>query len=306
MRLRRLSSVFLLVSIVAASVIGCSSSSTGPSEVVDWFVSASWGNLEDFADGSYVGGALEWDGDDSIYALHGRNEQEFWRYDISSNTWTRLADSFEAYWSSSLAWTGGDHIYGLEGNGTSAFFEYTISTDDWSQVQPFPESGVRRGARTLVWPGSGDYLYAIKGNLTGVFARYSVSGDSWEYMAAVPEGVPYGGSICWGGGDRIYATAGDSSFYRYDIGSDAWEAVADLPGKIDFGSNVCFDGDRSIFMVQGDSLSGFWRYDVTDDAWETMEDTPTMVREGGALASDGEAVYAFPGGGSTEFWVFRP
>jgi len=309
MNISRLTVLGLLLTGLVWLCSGCSSSSTSPSETVDWFLNATWVNLADFTGGSYLGGALEWDGDDSVYALRGNDGEDgrqLWRYDISSDTWTQLADGFSAYWSSCLAYTGGDHIYGLMGNGTSSFYRYTISTDDWDQMESFPESGVRRGARTLVWPGTGDYLYAIKGNETGTFARYSQSGDSWEYLTSIPEGVPYGGSICWGGGDYLYATAGDSSFYRYDIGSDSWNIMAPLPRAIDFGSNICFDGDRSLFMFRGAVDTGFWRYDITDDEWKTLEDTPGAVDSGGALASDGEAVYALPGGGSTEFWAFKP
>src|SRR5574343_199552 len=37
------------------------------------------------------GGALTWDGADTIYALHGNNTTEFAKYTISTNTWTSLA-----------------------------------------------------------------------------------------------------------------------------------------------------------------------------------------------------------------------
>jgi len=299
----------LLVALAALVSTGCSSSGTSPSDVVDWFLNAAWGGRADFAGGSYMGACIEWDSDDSIYALRGHgqdNSNEFWRYDISTDTWTQLAGGFNAYWSSTLAYTGGDHIYAIQGNGTDSFYRYSISGDSWESMNDYPETGVRRAGKALVWPGSGDYLYAIKGNETTVFARYSQSGNSWEYLAPIPDGVPYGGSICCGGGGRIYATAGDTSFYRYDIGTDAWTQVAPLPDEIDFGSSLCYDGEESLFMVRGDSTSAFWRYDIPDDAWESMEDTPTIVQSGGSLTSSGDAVYALPGGGSAEFWAFKP
>jgi N-acetylneuraminic acid mutarotase len=293
----------------AMLIAGCSSSSS-PDDDTPWYDGAVWSARADFPPNSGNHGAsLEWDGDDSIYATRGHDGSSvwaFWRYDVPADSWTQLEDStIDHYWGTTLVYTGGDYIYMIQGNGTDDFCRYSISGDSWQEMASFPESGVRRAGRGLAWPGSGDYIYAIKGNNATVFARYSQSGDSWEYIAPLPEAVPYGASICWGGEDDIYATAGDSSFYRYDIALGAWSQLADMPAPIYFGSWMCWDGDNSLFVLRGNGTAEFWRYDMTDDAWETLEDVPGTVVEGGSLACNGSAVYAFQGGSSTSFWVFR-
>jgi hypothetical protein len=181
--MKRLGTVATRVVLAAllTAFAGCSSS-TSPSAITDWFLDAFWQTLSDFPNGSYYGAALEWDGDDAVYALRGWDApdgNQFWRYDVSTDDWTQLGDTpFSAFWGASLAYIGGDHMYALQGNGTDAFYRCTISTDNWDSMESFPESGVRRTGRSLAWPGSGDYVYGIKGNETDVFARYSISGDS--------------------------------------------------------------------------------------------------------------------------------
>ena len=293
---------------LAVGMSGCSSTSS-PSEIIAWYIGATWVSGADFTKGSTLGAALVWDGDDALYTCNGyiaAETAEFWRYDISADTWTQLGTpGISPYWSTSLAWTGGDEMYVTYGNGASAFYRYTISTDTWTAMADFPEHGVRRMGHALVWPGAGDHVYLAKGNDESVFARYDTTGDSWEYLASVPQTMGNGSQISWGGGLRIFAAADHQDFFAYDIATDQWSTKASYPDSLHLGAWMCYDHDESLFLAQGDTTNTIWRYDIPGDSWESIADIPLEMKRGGTMVSDGEALYLLPGGGSTDMWVFR-
>ncbi len=309
MRARAVIIGIMLTAVAVSMLVGCSST-TSPSDILAWFVGASWVSGADFTSGSTRGASLVWDGDDSLFTCNGHvsgGTDELWRYDISTDTWTQLGTpSISVFWSTCFAWTGGDEMYVAYGNGTSGFWRYTISTDDWTQVESFPESGVRRMGHSLVWPGSGDYVYLAKGDDSDIFARYDTGADAWEYLAAIPQTMGNGTQISWGGGESIFAAADQQDFFEYDIATDTWETRAALPETLHHGAWMCYDHDESLFLARGDSTDTLWRYDIPGDSWEEMTDIPLAVQAGGTMVSDGGAVYLLPGGASTDFWIFKP
>lgn len=299
------------VGVLAALMLGgCSSSSSSPADIIPWYDSAQWVAGDDFTSGSTRGTSLEWDGDDSFYTHAGWTQSRldsFWRYDISTDSWIQLNGSpISPYWSTSLAWTGGDEMYATFGNGTSSFWRYTISLDDWTSMESFPVSGVRRMGHALVWPGSGDYVYLAKGDMGSIFARYDTTSDEWEYLADVPQTMGNGTQISWGGGTRIFAAADHLDFFEYDIATDTWETRAALPGSLHHGAWMCYDGDESLFLAQGDTTAALFRYDIGGDTWESMPDIPVDMMAGASMVCANEALYVLPGGGSTDFWIFKP
>ncbi|MFH1689200.1 MAG: hypothetical protein ABIE42_03050 [Candidatus Eisenbacteria bacterium] len=307
--MRRFNAVVALVALVGSLALWGCSSSTSPSDVDDWWLGATWSGVADHPPGSYLGTAFLWDGDDTIYATRGGVDgfvRDFWTYSISSDAWTQLGDvSFDPYWSCSMAWPGGDYIYVPQGNGTSAFYRYTISTDTWDSMADYPEDGVRRMGRSVVWPGSGDYIYAAKGNQEATFFRYHIPSDAWEYLTPIPVATVYGSSICWGGGGRIFAAVEGERFFEYRTSSDSWTEKAPYPAPIDFGSYLTFDGMESIFMTRGAETDTLWRYDIPTDEWEQLDNLPATLYRGAATVFADNALYAVPGEYLMDFWVYK-
>lgn len=299
----------VMLTLAIAGLSGCSSS-TSPTGILAWYMQATWQSAADIPADTGLGAALVWDENDSIYALSagdGDAEKDFWRYDISTDSWTQLSDTvISPYWATSLAWAGGDEIFATCGNGTDLFARYTISTDTWQYMASFPEQGIRRTGHSLVWPGSGDHLYLAKGDGGTVFARYIVSMDEWEYLAPIPRRMTNGNSISWGGGNRIFAATDSLEFHEYDIVTDTWAERAPYPAPVYFGSWLCYDGDESLFMTRGDTTSTVWRYDIPQDTWSMIDDAPDVFGWGGTIVAGEEALFGLPAGGLSEFWVFRP
>ncbi len=309
--MRRIVTVFTLALLAAACTFsGCDDKTTDPSQ-------ATWHALANDPREVYRGGAMVWDGGDSIYALRGdpatrendgRDEfsKDFWRYDITADEWVQLQPApSDPYWSSSLAWDGDDFIYYLKGNGTDRFFRYSISGTYWEDRADTPETGVRHCGNSLVWPEQGDFLYAVRGDAWTDFWRYEMTLDTWIALANVPSGLDDGNSITWGGDDLIFATAADTTFWCYDISENEWAEKDMCPYKSEYGGWTCYDGFGTIYAVYGGGWDEMWAYDIEGDTWEWAADLPAPSEDGGAIVSDGVGVYMRPGEGSPEFWVFQ-
>ena len=65
-------------------------------------------------------------------------------------------------------------------------------------------------------------------------------------------------------------------------------------------------GDESLFLAQGDTTAALFRYDIGGDTWESMPDIPVDMMAGASMVCANEALYVLPGGGSTDFWIFKP
>jgi len=75
------------------------------------------------------GGSLVYTGGDYIYALGGYTSKNFWRYSISSDSWTKMSDTpAQVGCGGSLVYTG-DYIYALRGDTTKDFWRYAVGGD---------------------------------------------------------------------------------------------------------------------------------------------------------------------------------
>lgn len=228
----------------------------------------NWAPLEpppnpDAGDTFKTGTALAWDFGDYIYALFGAATSDsrrwFYRYSISQNSWTALANTTaEQGEGDAITWVGTDNnIYATIGGEQrpTHFMRYDPFTNSWSDDPADPPEGMGDGA-SLVWIG-GNYLYALRGEFLEEsplydFWRYSLTDNAWSIMADIPAtahdsgsgGVGDGGSLLYAGSwlpahiDYIYVLSGnqavpdsipDHRFYRYIISANSWERLADLP-----------------------------------------------------------------------------
>lgn len=105
-----------------------------------------------------TGGAIVYDGSGYLYAFQGSSDTGFWKYDLTANTWTALADTpANVTAGGSLARGGPNYIYAFKGGGT-AFWRYSIVSNSWSTLAVAPVSVAAGGA--LAWDGS-NYVYAF-------------------------------------------------------------------------------------------------------------------------------------------------
>ncbi len=227
-------------------------------------------------------------------------------------------------------------IYAAKGNKTTDFYCYFPGADSWKTLAGIPTGPenrtVSKGAAGVA--GDRDYIYATKGNNTCEFWRYDVARDSWHRMADVPLGTS--NKKVKGGTDLVYvkATGPDpgriyllkgykNEFYRYEVSLDSWRTLTPAP----VGANVRWDkgswlayhgtpgqGEFTIFAHKA-KYHEFYRFDAGADTWYSTPLTamPQVSRTTGKTrkAKDGscatwfnDAVYAFKGANSQEFWRY--
>jgi hypothetical protein len=251
------------------------------------------------------GASLAHDGNDYIYALGGNRTMDFWRYSISGNSWSTLADVTGAVKTgASLAYTGGDYIYALHGDRKKLFYRYSISGDSWTSMADTPDSVKDGGALTYA---GGDTLYAFQGNRKSVFWAYSISGNSWSSLANAPAAVKAGGALTYADGDYIYAFPGNGTtdFWRYSISGNSWTPMTSAPAGVNKGGALTYGGGDYLYAFRGNTTTDFWSYSISGDSWTALENTLATVTDGGALAYAGSnSIYATRGGGLTDFWRY--
>jgi len=109
-----------------------------------------------------------------LYAFRGNNTDNYWRYNISSDSWISLQDApVKVNNGGNLAYYSGDYIYALRGN-SNVFWRYTISTDNWSTLTTAP-ANVVRGADMVFTSATGGYA-----------TRGGNNRDFWEFEVTPP------------------------------------------------------------------------------------------------------------------------
>ena len=113
----------------------------------------SWQNLADAPDIVDWGGALTFDGSNTIYALRGAGNNSFWKYTISTGAWSSLADTpANVNDGGALSYNSG-FVYGFRGDGQKDFWRYSVSGDSWSSMASAP-SNVNQGGALVSLDGA--------------------------------------------------------------------------------------------------------------------------------------------------------
>ena len=258
-----------------------------------WKFDPSDGSITDlnisFPKGTFQNGAaMAYDYSGNFYVLtggsydSGADRVAFYRYNISRDEWTRLADTphvqgagdaivYSEYDGMIYAFVGRAHYNGdYKADNYSVFLRYDPKADTWSYLQ-FPDwPGTDDGA-SLAWTG-GRYIYALEGEFyenspLRNFARYDIEADEWENMSEIPtkDGVGDGGSLLWIGhydssfSNVIYAFDGNGcnetpgyNFTVYYINNDTWAKLEDIPAPVgDYVGNRLAYAQGKIYYWQG-------------------------------------------------------
>lgn len=289
-------------------------------------------------------GALAYASDfNKIYALKGGNCNEFWCYDITTNTWESLPrmpkepSNKKPRAGCALTYTQGK-IYAFKGGNTSDFYVYDILEDTWKSFPPVQDSSYagrkkpKDGAGLTYNPGDG-LIYAILGNNTDVLISY-IPGylGNWQHVSQIlgndGKKIRDGGSITAYNG-KLYILKGNSSreLSRYNISTHQWttETIPGNKNKVKSGgTSTCQIGlGGTIYFFIGGSRQNIIKYDLGTNSFDTLL-TPipagpicpgarkTKVKKGAALAAtqldllSSGLIYAFKSGKCNEFWAYYP
>ena len=264
-----------------------------------------------------------------LWALKGNNSTEFWKYDVSCDTWIQKQD---------ITWLGhkpkdgatltadvGGKLYATKGGSTHEFWKYDIATNAWTQARDVPGRKVRKGASaTLAIVGTVPYVYLLKGSGTCQFYRFNIPADTWDTLAWAPAGTPVrrfnqGSCIAFDGDTTIYVLKGRyNDFYAYSTASGTWTTKSSLPlvgssskpVKTGYGAALACCGDW-IFAMKGNNSREMWAYDTRANTWWQAQDVPLEyscrgVRYGGSLVQAGGLLWILKGNKTDDFYRFVP
>lgn len=271
-----------------------------------------WDVLLDALDGVGEGGALTTDGT-VIYALRGKNQTDFWRFDPATGFWTPLADTPQKVKQGGALVYAGGLVYALRGGDKKDFWRFNPDAGPlgaWTLLADTPEKVKWGGA--LAWDGD-DTIYALRGGDKNDFWKFDPGAGplgTWTPLAPAPQKVKEGGALVYADG-FVYAFrgGGKKDFWRFDVEAGEWVSppdLLDLPGKVKKGGALTTDGSGNIYALRGDDKKEVWRYRISGDGWDRGPDLPDKVKEGGAIVFVGGDIHVMRGHDKKDFWKVSP
>ncbi len=238
-----------------------------------------------------------------LYGFRGASKTDFWRYDVSTNTWTVMAAAPATITSGASLASDGKFIYALRGGGTADFWRYNPATNTWSTLAS-PFQTVSAGSAVTFLNG---VLYVFKGGSTTTFMKYTIATNIWALLLPTPttSTVDWGGALANDGND-VYALRGNSNstFWKYSILTDTWTALGTLPAVIDGGGSLSFNG-LTFLALRGGGNKDAYKYDMGTNTWSSIALAPNSFFKGAALVCDDVNTYALRGNNSNNFWRFN-
>ncbi|MDD5653437.1 MAG: DUF2341 domain-containing protein, partial [Candidatus Omnitrophica bacterium] len=233
-----------------------------------------------------------------LYATRGFATSDFWRYNISNNSWTTRqpikSGSITADSGAVLQYPGtGTQIYLLRGNGNLQVYYYDAGANQWydSQSAPYTVSD----SSTFVPAGDG-YLYTTFGtNEHWYFRKFDPSGSgTWAAtnITNMPNFATAGSSV-----SGVYVPSQNKIFYlpgystsgyalytiqlpSFDIANQKWDQIGgggrDYYGFPYAGIKV---GNYFYFVSGNDTSTSlsyrkFIRFNLTTEQWDEVTDLP--------------------------------
>ncbi|MBS4015983.1 MAG: SBBP repeat-containing protein [Candidatus Latescibacteria bacterium] len=194
----------------------------------------------------------------AIYAFKGGNTNEFWMYNIASDTWfmkkpLQTPDHKKIKAGGALA-AKGETLYAFVGGNTRYFYTYLTEQDSWIQMRDvgfgLPKKKVKDGAAMAV---NEDNIFAFKGGNTYDFGCYSITSDTWYTLDNILERKKIGaGASMVSFGPFIYAIKGNDmrELWRYFIPSSMTvkgaSASTVAPIMLDINANIANPSMRAV------------------------------------------------------------
>lgn len=241
---------------------------------------------------------------------------DFYSFDISANTWIKLANMPEVRGNLAIAEASGK-IYAIGGGGgevTKTNYEYSPKTDTWQTLDSMPT------ARQHIDCGVVDNkIYVIGGitsftNITKKNEVYDTETNTWSEKAPIPSlrncpAIVTKDSLIYvigGGGSENSIWNPIATVECYNIKTDEWTTKADMPfvlykpGAVVVENKIIVLGGQD---ASGKSLSSVLIYDIESNSWESTTPLPQINCFAG-FASVGNKIYVIGGTTSDPDWTY--
>ena len=222
-----------------------------------------------------------------------QNLKDFWEYDVTSNTWTQVADLPGPKRTNASACSLDNYGYvGLGSDNNTLlndWYQYDQTGNSWLQKSNF--TGVKRfGATAFALQGRifvGGGLDSAQTTALADFYAYDPVGDSWGAKSSIPTGVSSPANFILNGkayvvtGARNGSTLATTQNAEYDPVMDTWTVKAAYPGGNTFSAiGFAVSGYGYIGTgFTGNLTDIVYRYDVISDSWTQETSWPTGIRQ---------------------------
>jgi len=230
-----------------------------------------------------AGSILDYDGSGGLYYAPGgpaaAPSNRFFRYDISSNDWSELAQFPSTIGDTSDGATvvqgNRKYVYIFRGQSSPSFWRYSVNDNTWTNLNSFPTTGSVSNGINMAWDGA-NTIYAMV-NGSGEFKKFDLISNTWSSLAnqsgygnvaqsmVYMNGTLYAMRINYG--NEMY------SFRAYNPSTATW---TDLDGQAsgaqqyDFPPPLASDGNRYLYTVVGNEIRPQpQRYDTVTGSWNT-------------------------------------
>ncbi len=172
--------------------------------------------------------------------------REVWRYNVGSDSYTRLPDLPEArgagqleYYSGKLYYFGGSNGGRTADVGTLFILDLAGDSKTWREGAPMPNPRNHLGTAVLdgkIYAIAGQHDHDGKLTTQNDVHVYDPKTDSWQQVAGLPLAVSHNSNSSFIMGGRIIVVGGEvdhlkgvSNVFAYDPKTNAWTSLTPLP-----------------------------------------------------------------------------
>ncbi len=236
---------------------------------------------------------------------------DFYQYDASSDTWTRLPDFPGSPRSFAIGdtWDGKAYFgFGADEFGTYLRDFWVFDPVDTSWTELATCSCLRRTHPTLVAHNGKVFVGLGGGEASNLndWWEYDIATDTWAQKPDFPS-APRHHPFQFGIDEYIYTGFGHGNgfisdrWYRYDPVAEIWDEMSTLPaeGRV-AGTQFSYNGKGYVLSGDGDDhrsmeTGEFWVYDPQVDEWSELPPHPSTSRWAPASFIIDDEVYIING-----------
>ncbi|MCA9391806.1 hypothetical protein KC614_01210 [candidate division WWE3 bacterium] len=250
-----------------------------------------------------------------MYATRGNNTAQFFKYEISANSWTNQTTvPFYVGYGGKLLYHDG-YVYATRGGQSHNFMRYNITTKLWEYMATMPTAQHYGSSSGMIYDGNTETIYTLRGYNEYSFYSYDVNNNKWNTPGLpfdqTSNGFYYGG-VTFDGDDTLYISRGNNTtdFYKYEITTGDMTRLMDAPIPGYYGNDVLYKNDKVYFAgaYNKDTESKMYIYDVASNTWDTGGAIPGSIWLGyGANLVDGGNgyIYAARGQNTNAFYKYE-